>query len=165
MINKWYNFESEGTYQLKIAMKAEILTEPTQYIEAKCEEAIVIEAPDPEQVGREAQGLLQIITRSTTFNEASAAATKLISITDPSVIQYVADGAAANVQVAPILIDGLAKIGSDEAIDALFRLAASSDQTLRMMAIGALETLKSTEKDPALQKKIESGLLTSTPQN
>jgi len=166
VINKWYSFEFAGTYEVSITMKAEVLTEPAQYIEAKCDHPIVIEAANPEQVGHEAQQLLEIITRSTTFNEASAAATKLTLITDPVVVQYLADGAAAtNIQVAPILIGGLAKVGNDEAVDALFRLTASGDQPKRMMAVNALEYLKSTEHDPGLRRKIELGLQALTREN
>jgi hypothetical protein len=144
VLNKWFEFEQIGTYELTVrsdarAVSGQGLAVPVEGASTRIRFTVI--ARDSERLASRAASLLKIITDSTNWNEVKEAAAELASIRDAVAVQPLGEALAAQRGVDGISIDGLARIANDEAIQILRHATQSSDAGTASAAKTALRRL------------------------
>jgi hypothetical protein len=161
ILNEWYDFATPGRYDLEGRLVEPI--EGTAYEERDPGFHGVIEV-GPEDVRKLkviCDSLAKKVVESRTYEDAAQAALALSYVKDPVAVPYLERILAANKSIQLIAVQGLERVGDDNAIRALgSALGLPGDASI--LARAALQRLASETADAARKETIKE-ILTQTP--
>ena len=156
LLNRWFDFDAPGRYTVELTLSAPVVTDTgTQLQYAATKQTVVdIQHRDPDKLQRICNELAEKAI-SAPMLEASTEATQTLSfINDPIAVEPLARVAKSNRMVELFAINGLRRIGSDPAADALISLLDSSLETTRDRARGDLWFIADRTKNGRLRDRI-----------
>ncbi|MGH6848485.1 MAG: HEAT repeat domain-containing protein [Methylocella sp.] len=150
LLNEWYDFPQPGTYHIKAtpledssgASGAANANRPSTAF------SLQIDPRDPGQLERICQGLADRAIAATTYEEKEAAANALSYIRDPLAVPSLVRVLQHGSMVENYAVDGLGRIGSPAAIEALIAAQNHPDEDVRAAARSMLGALREGGQGP-----------------
>lgn len=160
LLNQWVNFTQVGKYQIEIRLLLPPTTsQDTAAFEVRPFRATIeILPPDPKHLEEVCNALSQKVEGAASYQRAADAALALSFVKDPIAVPYLQRVLYAKQLVDSIAIDGLERVGNEDAtrvlVDALNRTPPDVAQVVR----AALERMEKRSADPQLKKFIQKSL-------
>lgn len=158
LLNEWYDFSEPGTYMVDINLAAPIQANggSTINVATKKRVKIYVAPRDADALKRKCEELGNAVAQSASYAEAEEAARALSYIRDSVAVPYLKTALDANKLVSVIILDGLSRLSSDEAIEVIISAAQSQNQDTAEYAKGILFQLQAKVRNPALREKIKN---------
>jgi len=131
----WFNLEEDGIYQLEVALRGSLAAGVTAIL------ALRVEPRNEEALKATCSSLLSRVNDSQSFSASLVAAKALSGINDPLAVPYLAEAMKRREFVA-LVIGALARLNTQEAVDALIAASRSPDPETSSQARSALASLR-----------------------
>jgi HEAT repeats len=156
LIDEWIELPVPGIYVVRIEMIAPILSQQGQVITQGVSDNFNIQVLPRSQRALEeiCKTLLDQLITSNSQGQAIEIATILSFIKDPVAIPYLERMLKSGRRVEQKAVDGLARINSPEAIEALTNLLTFQDQAVAAAAHASLSKIEFETKDQDLKERI-----------
>jgi hypothetical protein len=161
-LNQWFDFSAPGNYHIILSLDAQVNSDSSGSLTGTLNTNVDISAPDTASLNSQCEHLLEVISSSNSYQDAADAAKSLSSIKDPIAVTYLVEGAKIKPILSYILIPGLQRLGTADAVDGLLSLAKSRDSDTKLLATRSLNWIEQSEQDPAIKGRIRSGLAESS---
>jgi hypothetical protein len=158
LVNDWAQFNTPGVYHVSIQIDAPVTEEVSGRIRQTSGGDVTVSQPDDAYLKRECEQLLDTIKASSSYQDVIAAATTLSKIDDPIAAGFLTQAAELKPPVASILVAGLERLNTEDAIDGLVQLSKSVNPETRTLAVRSLRELQMAENNPELKERIRTGL-------
>jgi hypothetical protein len=158
LVNDWAQFNTSGLYHVSIQIDAPVTEGVLGRIKQTSGTDVTISQPDEAYLKRECEQLLDTIRASSSYQDVIAAATTLSKIDDPIAAGFLTQAAELKPPVASILITGLERLNTEDAIDGLVQLSKSVNSETRVLAVRSLRELQIVENNSELKERIRTGL-------
>jgi|SRR5882724_4024608 len=140
VLSDWFDFEKIGDYQIEVTLPS--LSDSSSYSVASTQLRLDLSVHPRDDVSLESScaGLLVRTQDMHSSAAASTAAKALASVKDSAAVPYLAAATKSKV-FASMMIDALARLKTEEAIEALISVSRSKDPEARTLARSALVSL------------------------
>jgi len=142
VLNEWYDFNETGTYRIGIQLEGEFRAASGAEVDALTTATIQMEftARDQERLRVTAEKLASAVLAAKSVGAAFTAARALTYVDDPIGAQYCREVLSRTTRADVILVDGLSRMGNEEAREVLASLAGGQGERA-LLARGALARL------------------------
>jgi len=160
LANKWFGFDTPGRYLLYVD-NASLLVDTTAPKSPYPTDGQIVIDVGPRDTGRLEQICADLENRmmnTTSAADALEAEDVLTHITDPVAVPHIARVLETKETMTPFLVDALAHIGDNAAVDALILRLNSpwKDQDTPRSVRGALDEIEKKTKDVTIKLKIQA---------
>lgn len=131
----WFNFEEDGIYQLEVALRGSLAAGVTANL------ALQVEPRNEEALKATCSSLLSRVNDSQSLSASLVAVKALSGINDPLAVAYLAEAMKRREFVA-LVIGALARLNTQEAVNALIAASRSPDPETSSQARSALASLR-----------------------
>jgi len=158
LLNEWYDFSAPGDYQIEIRLKTPIRTKSGLTVKSSTTKQLSLQVHlrNEQMLKQECDKLIKAVAQSSSYSEVADAATALSYIKDPVVVPYLKTVLAADKRLNVIAIDGLRRVGTDDALEEIISAAQSQNHETAAYAKGVLSRMKGSVQNPVLKEKIRN---------
>lgn len=161
ILNEWYDFPTPGRYGLEGRLVEPIEGTAFEKKDTGFKGVIQVGPEDVKRLKVICDSLARQVVASQTYEDAAQAALALSYVKDPVAVPYLERILSANELIQPIAVQGLERIGNDNAIRALGS-ALNLPGDAATLARAALERMEMETTDAARKETIKE-ILTATP--
>ncbi len=160
LINEWFDLSQIGAYAISIDLLTPIRSESGRVVAkgANFRATFEIIPRNPKRLQEICANLLAQIATSNTYQQAKDAATELSLVQDSVAVSFLEKVLKMNKMVERTAIEGLGRVGSAEAIQALIRALSIRDAELTAYVRYTLSIIESKTTDPAIKQQIRRAL-------
>jgi hypothetical protein len=160
LLDRWYAFSTPGKYELEGYLVNPIVLDAT--LEHKQDpgfrETLDFTPRDELALSKAYDALASEIEAADNWGDAAEDAFALSYMRDPIAVAYLRRALFAHKLLEPTVINGLEKIGNDEAIQTLIEALRNSVPAYTDLIRRALNRVQNQTNDPQLRQKIETAL-------
>jgi hypothetical protein len=160
LLDRWYAFSTPGKYELEGYLVNPIVLDAT--LEHKQDpgfrETLDFTPRDELALSKAYDALASEIEAADNWGDAAEDAFALSYMRDPIAVAYLRRALFAHKLLEPTVINGLEKIGNDEAIQTLIEALRNSVPAYTDLIRRALNRVQNQTNDPQLSQKIETAL-------
>lgn len=138
--NDWFKFDEPGAYQIEVVLRGTLRSGATAHLSLR------VQQKNPDALKAACSALLERVSNSQTSSESLVAAKALSDVNDSVVVPYLA-AALKRREFVPQMISALARLNTDEALNALAEASKSHDPETSSQARAALSALRHPTSD------------------
>ncbi len=157
-LNEWFQFSAPGKYVVEVELDKPIQTEDGQPTIVRSRLSLEVTPRNTERLKEVCGVFIKQVLNSISFEEASAAAISLSYVTDEVAVPYLAQALTSNKMVESFAIDGLERIGNEEAVSLLISALNMRDALAPILAKQSLQKIESESTDPILKERIKQAI-------
>jgi hypothetical protein len=160
LLNEWYGFSAPGPYSVEVASTAQFKTSGGRGVQLSPGNKIMVQIgpKDDESLRSVCADLALRATAAGPVQNRVDAAVALSFVRDPVAIPFLRQVVERGVSAQQYGIEGLSRIGSTDAVEALIANATSRDPEVKRLVTRELRRIENTTADPALKARIRSAL-------
>ena len=160
LLDEWYKFDAPGTYEVGVRLANPVRSQSGAMVQEPSEFSVKLEigARDVERLKQRAESLAARASNKASYEEAAEAALTLGHITDPVAVPYLEQVLTANTMVRPIVIKGLERNASSEAVRVLASMLDDPAPEVVQMSRSALANIGRKSPDPEVREQIKRAL-------
>jgi hypothetical protein len=152
ILNEWLGFDAPGLYRVEVGLTG---------VPNIAVVTIMVLPRDSGRLARVSTELADKALRATSFDEALLITKALSFALGTEAVPHLKRVAVENDGLAPIAVDGLARIADRAAVEALHALSRSLSKELSALARGRLGVVRLSTQDVRLQREIDAMLASS----
>jgi hypothetical protein len=158
ILNEWFSFANVGTYSLTSKLTSDIET-PDGSFEADSESAQVrMDPKDVTRLNKVCAELAKQVESASTAEEAQEPARALSYVDDPVAIPYLRRVLLTNTLTYDKAVEGLERIGNNDAIEALLLALDGDNRDAADLATNALARIQDRIADPHLKETVKKAV-------
>lgn len=160
LLNEWYQFSDIGNYTVVVQIDAAFKTESGELVKPETSNSFPqnISARDEHRLSVVCDSLIaEALAQSALETRLTAAAT-LSFIEDPIAIAYMNQLLSDGKIMQPYGIEGLGRLGSDEAVNVLITHLSTPDNEIKSAIVFALRRIEQRTSSPTLRDRIRAAL-------
>ena len=160
LLNRWFQFDQPGLYALDIELQAPLRTERGSALPYAVQGhvAINIGPRDALRLQRMCGDLADLAAHASSRVVALESADVLSYIVDPVAVPFLAGLLQPNMWFEQQAVRGLGRIADGPSVEVLTANLSSPSEDARVLARGALTTIRRTTKDPEIRQRIDDVL-------
>jgi len=157
-MNEWFKFSVPGKYVVEVALDKPIWTEDGQSKIVKSNLSLEVLPRNTGRLKEFCEVQIERLLNSTSFEESSAIAASLSYVTDEVAVPYLAQALTSNKMVESFAIEGLERIGNEEAVGLLISALDMRDALAPTLAKRSLQKIESESANSALKERIKQAI-------
>jgi hypothetical protein len=157
-LNEWFQFSATGKCVVEVELDKPIQKEGGQSTVVRSRLSLEVTPRNAERLKEVCDVFIKQVLNSTSFEEASTAAIFLSYVTDEVAVPYLAQALTLNKMVETFAIDGLERIGNEEAVSLLISTLNMRDALAPPLAKQSLQKIESESTDPILKERIRQAI-------
>ena len=158
-INEWFQFSVPGKYVVEVELDKPIRIEGERSTIVRSRLSLEVTPRNTGRLKEVCDVFIKQLLNSTSFEEACTAAIPLSYVTDEVAVPYLAQALTSNRMVESFVIDGLERIGNEEAVSLLISALNMGDALAPILAKQSLQKIESESSDPVLRERIKQAML------
>ncbi len=160
LLNEWFDFSTLGRYRIDVQLTTPIINQDRMNVAAGTKSSFYLEIRpmDSAHLKRVCEDIAAQVMGSSSYEEAAKAANVLSFINDPVAVPYLEETLHSDKMVEQYAINGLRKIGDNEAIRVLTSALKMRKGDAAILARSALLTIERKSTDPSIKEQIKQAL-------
>lgn len=157
-MNEWFQFSVPGKYVIEVKLDKPIRTEDGQSMFVGSSLSLEVTPRNAIRLKEVCEVFIDQLRDSTSFEESSAIAASLSYVTDEVAVPYLAQALTLNKMVESFAIEGLERIGNEEAVGLLISALDMRDALAPTLAKRSLQKIESESANSALKERIKQAI-------
>ena len=160
LLNEWYQLPAPGSYRIGAVLETSFLADTGSIIKPAVSGTMLLTVlgPDEARLRNVCQRLTESALMADSLDARSQAALTLSYVQDPIAVPFLRQILTGGKLVQHYAAEGLGRVGSDEAADALLASLTIRDPEVRPAILSALRQIEKSSHDQELRTRIESAL-------
>jgi PBS lyase HEAT-like repeat len=158
VMNQWFPFESQGTYSLTSKLTSDIETADLSFQAESQTAQLLINARDPARLNKICADLEQQAEMASTVEAAQFPALELSYANDPIAVSYLDRLLSAHTLAYEKAVQGLERIGTDEAVEVLLSALNENWGDIAELATRSLGRMQDQITNPSLKETVKKAV-------